>query len=39
MSGDPSGSAFRQLSEEVVRAIEKRNTGQPPTKKVEITSK
>lgn len=39
MSGDPSGSAFRQLSEEVVRAIEKRNTGQPPTKKVEITTK
>ena len=36
---DPSGSAFSQLSMEVVRAIEKRNAEQPPTRKVEITTK
>jgi ATP-binding protein involved in chromosome partitioning len=39
MSEDPSGSAFRQLSQEVIHAVDKRNTGQPPTRKVEITAK
>jgi ATP-binding protein involved in chromosome partitioning len=39
LAEDPSGDAFRLLSEEVKNALERRNSEQAPTKKVEITTK
>lgn len=39
LTDDPSGDAFRLLSEEVKNALEKRNSEHEPTKKVEITTK
>jgi ATP-binding protein involved in chromosome partitioning len=38
-SDDQAGAAFRLLSEEVKRALERRNSEQAPTQKVEITTK
>jgi len=38
-SDDPSGMAFHLLSGEVKNALEKRNSQQAPTQKVEITTK
>lgn len=37
-SDSQSGNAFRQLSEEVEKALNRRNKEQDPTKKVEITT-